>query len=160
MLQTTINGQLLLSMLIEKLLIQIPDSILLQTNTDGATLKFKREYIPIYEKICKEWELLTKLTLEYAEYKAMYIWDVNNYISIYTDDKAKCKGRFEWEDLQNHKYTHLHKNKSNLIVAKAIFNYFVNGINPEIYLKSNTNIFDYCSGVKIKGDWNITITMD
>ena len=153
-LQTTINGQLLLSMLVEKLLIQIPGSVLLQTNTDGATFKFKKEYLPIYEQICKKWEELTKLTLEYADYKAMYIWDVNNYISVYTDDKAKCKGRFEWEDLEKHKYSHLHKNKSNLIVAKAIFNYFVNGIDPETYLKSSTNIFDYCSGVKIKGAWH------
>ena len=152
-LQTTINGQLLLSMLVEKLLIEIPNAVLLQTNTDGATFRFKKEYLPIYEEICKEWEKLTKLTLEYADYKAMYIWDVNNYISVYTDGKAKCKGRFEWEDLEKHKYSHLHKNKSNLIVAKAIYNYFVNGIDPETYLKSSTNIFDYCSGVKIKGDW-------
>jgi len=151
--QTTINGQLLLSMLIEKLLVQIPDALLLQTNTDGATLKFKKEYLPIYEQICKEWEINTKLTLEFADYKAMYIWDVNNYISVYTDGKAKCKGRFEWEDLENHKYSHLHKNKSNLIVAKTIFNYFVNGIDPETYINSNKNIFDYCGGVKIKGDW-------
>jgi hypothetical protein len=152
-LQTTINGQLMLSMLVEDLLVNIPDSVLLQTNTDGATLQFDKKYVDKYDEICKEWEKKTKLVLEFADYSAMYIWDVNNYISVYTDGNTKCKGRFEWEDLQNHKYTHLHKNKSHLIVAKAIFNYFVNGIDPEEYLKSNTNIYDYCAGVKIKGDW-------
>lgn len=151
--QTTINGQLLLSMLVEKLLIKIPESILLQTNTDGATFKFKKEYLPLYEEICKEWEGITKLVLEYADYKAMFISDVNNYISVYTNGKTKCKGRFEWEDLQNHKYTHLHKNKSHLVVAKAVYNYYVNGIEPEEYLKTNKNILDYCAGVKIKGNW-------
>jgi hypothetical protein len=151
--QTTINGQLLLSMLVEKLLIKIPESILLQTNTDGATFKFKKEYLPLYEEICKEWEGITKLVLEYADYKAMFISDVNNYISVYTNGKTKCKGRFEWEDLQNHKYTHLHKNKSHLVVAKAVYNYYVNDIEPEEYLKTNKNILDYCAGVKIKGNW-------
>jgi len=151
--ETTINGQLLITMLVEDLLINIPEAKLLQTNTDGATLYFSKKYVNIYESICKNWEKITKLTLEFADYKAMYVWDINNYISIYTDGNYKCKGRFEWEDLANHKYTHLHKNKSFLIIPKAIFNYFVNDIDPETFLKENQNIFDYCGGVKIKGDW-------
>ena len=151
--QTTINGQLLLSMLVEDLLINIPESVLLQTNTDGATLQFDKKYIDVYNQICKAWEEKTKLVLEFADYSAMYIWDVNNYISVYTNGATKCKGRFEWEDLENHKYTHLHKNKSHLIVAKTIYNYFVNGIDPEKYLKEHKNIYDFCAGVKIKGEW-------
>lgn len=151
--QTTINGQLLISMLVEDILINIPDSVLLQTNTDGATFQFDKQYLNVYESICKKWEEKTKLVLEFADYSAMYIWDVNNYISVYTNGSTKCKGRFEWEDLQKHKYTHLHKNKSHLIVAKAVYNYFINGIEPAEYIKSNTNIYDYCAGVRIKGDW-------
>ena len=63
------------------------------------------------------------------------------------DGKSKCKGRFEYKDLA------LHKNKSFLIIPKAIHAYFVDGIKPEDYLEQNQNIFDYCGGVKIKGDW-------
>ncbi len=151
--QTTINGQLLITMLVEELLLTIPESVLLQTNTDGATLMFNESYLDVYNQICRKWEEVTKLTLEFADYKAMYIWDVNNYIAVYTDGKTKCKGRFEWEDLQNHKYTHLHKNKSFLIIAKAIYAYFVNDILPETFLLNNRNIFDYCGGAKIKGEW-------
>lgn len=151
--QTTVNGQLLLTMLVENLLLNIPEAQLLQTNTDGATLRFNKKYLSVYENICKEWEKITKLTLEFADYKAMYIWDVNNYFSIKTDGTPKCKGRFEWEDLEKHKYTHLHKNKSHLIIAKAVFNYFVNNIPPEVYLQNNRNIYDYCAGIKGKGDW-------
>ena len=151
--QTTINGQLLISMLVEDILVNVPDSVLLQTNTDGATFQFDKKYIETYNQICKAWEEKTKLVLEFADYSAMYIWDVNNYISLYTNGATKCKGRFEWEDLQNHKYTHLHKNKSHLIVAKAIYNYFINGIEPEKYVKEHNNIYDFCAGVKIKGDW-------
>lgn len=151
--QTTINGQLLLTMLVEDLLLNIPGVELLQTNTDGATMRFSKQYLSKYEEICKAWEKKTRLTLEFADYKSMYIWDVNNYIAVYTNGKAKCKGRFEWEDLEKHKYTHLHKNKSFLIIPKAIYNYFVKGIPPERYLIENRNIYDYCAGAKIKGDW-------
>lgn len=151
--QTTINGQLLLLMLVEDLL-TIPGSTLLQTNTDGATFMLPKQYEPLYFEKCKEWEAITKLTLEFADYSKMIIADVNNYIAVYTNGKTKCKGRFEWEELQNHKYTHIHKNKSHLIVAKAVYNYFVKGISPEEYLRSNRNILDYCAGVKIKGAWH------
>lgn len=151
--QTTINGQLMLTMLVEELLISLDSAQLLQTNTDGATLRIKRTDIAKYDEICKRWEELTKLTLEFVDYSAMYIWDVNNYIAVYADGKKspKCKGRFEWEDLQNHKPSHLHKNKSYLIVSKAIFNYFINNIPPEKFLQENRNIFDYCAGERIKG---------
>lgn len=151
--QTTINGQLLITMLVEELLLTIPGSKLLQTNTDGATLMFDKKYLDIYNSICKSWEAKTRLTLEFADYQAMYIWDVNNYIAVYTDGKTKCKGRFEWEDLAKHKYTHLNKNKSFLIVAKAIYAFFVDNILPEQFLQNNRNIYDYCGGVKIKGNW-------
>lgn len=151
--ETTINGQLLITMLVEDLLLNIPDAQLLQTNTDGATFRFPKAHLPTYNAICKSWEEKTKLTLEFADYSAMYIWDVNNYIAQYTSGKTKCKGRFEWEELQNHKVTHLYKNKSHLIVSKALFNYFINDIPPEKYLAENRNIYDYCAGIRIKGDW-------
>ncbi len=151
--ETTINGQLLITMLVEQWILNIPEAQLLQTNTDGATLRFPKEYLPVYEEICKAWEITTKLTLEFADYQAMYIWDVNNYIGHYTSGKVKCKGRFEWEDLQNHKVSHLSKNKSHLIVSKALFNYFIHDIPPEKYISENRNIYDYCAGIRVKGDW-------
>lgn len=151
--QTTINGQLLLTMLVEELLIEFPDATLLQTNTDGATLKFKKSDEARYYEICKAWEVKTQLILEYADYSKMVIRDVNNYIGVYTNGKVKCKGSFEWEDLQNNKPSHLHKNKSHLIIPKAIYAYFVNDILPEQYLQDNRNIFDYCGAAKAKGDW-------
>ena len=86
--QTTINGQLLITMLVEDLLMHIPSAQLLQTNTDGATLKFNKKYLNSYENICKEWEKITKLTLEFADYKTMYIWDVNYGVPI---KKLSCE---------------------------------------------------------------------
>jgi hypothetical protein len=47
----------------------------------------------------------------------------------------------------------LHKNKSYKIIPETIYNYFIHGIDPEKYLKSSKNIFDFCAGKKILGDW-------
>jgi hypothetical protein len=143
----TVNGQLLLSMLYEMITTRIPNCQPLMQNTDGLEFDIDEKDEELFFAICKEWEELTQLQLESVEYKKMIIGDVNNYIAIYSDGKTKCKGRFEFEELP------LHKNKSNLVIPKAWFEYFVNGIDPKDYLKSNKNIFDYCTGSKIKGNW-------
>ena len=57
------------------------------------------------------------------------------------------KGRFDFHELA------LHKNKSKLIIPKAIYSYFIHDILPEEYLNKNKNILDYCIGGKSKGNW-------
>lgn len=148
----TINGQLSLVMLYEMLAEGIPGSVPLMQNTDGLEMMIPKQHKQKYLDICAEWEKTTKLQLEHDEYKKIILADVNNYIAINTAGKAKCKGRFEFDNLA------LHKNKSFLIIPKAIYNYFVNDIPPEKYLADNRNIFDYCGGVKIKGDWEFVQT--
>jgi hypothetical protein len=106
-----------------------------------------------YMDICTMWENITKLSLEHDQYKKMIIRDVNNYIAISTNDKVKCKGAFEWEDLHKKKVAVFHKNKSFLIIPKAIYAYFVNGVKPEDFLAQNQSIQDYCAGVKSKSGW-------
>ena len=151
--QITINGQLLLSMLYEMLCEAIPDAKPLMQNTDGLEMMIPVTAITTYMNICHRWELLTKLQLEHDEYTKMIIGDVNNYIAVNKKGKVKCKGRFEWEDLDKKKIAILHKNKSFLIIPKAIHAYFVDGIKPEDFIAQNKNIFDYCAGVKAKQGW-------
>jgi len=143
----TINGQLSLTMLYEMICEEIPGAIPLMQNTDGLETMIPREYVDRYMDICARWEKRTMLQLEHDTYSKIILGDVNNYIAITENGKAKSKGRFEYKDLA------LHKNKSFLIIPKAIQAYFVDGIKPEDYLAQNQNIFDYCGGVKIKGDW-------
>ena len=143
----TINGQLSLSMLYEMICEEIPNAVPLMQNTDGLETMIPREYVDKYMEICKRWEDITQLQLEHDTYSKIILGDVNNYIAVTEDGKSKCKGRFEYSNLA------LHKNKSFLIIPKAIHAYFVDGIQPEDFLAANQNIFDYCGGVKIKGDW-------
>lgn len=173
----TINGQLSLALLYEMICEGIPEAVPLMQNTDGLETIIPKDKIEKYYEICKEWETLTKLELEHDKYQKLVLGDVNNYIavheykevskevydqhitsnSIYLSKQegeryyiaaTKCKGRFEFDNLA------LHKNKSFLIIPKAIYNYFVKGIDPEKYLLEQKNIFDFCAGKKIKGSWD------
>jgi len=172
----TINGQLSLMMLYEQIMERIPGAIPLLQNTDGVETVIPIEYKDEYMEICKEWEDLTSLNLEHDEYQKMILADVNNYIGINTfvevditkwreikqanphylfkvdNNKfsfapVKLKGRFDFHDLQ------LHKNKSKLVIPKALYEYFVNNTLPEEYIETNRNILDYCIGSKSKGSW-------
>ena len=144
----TINGQLSLTMLYEMICEEIPNALPLMQNTDGLETMIPKQYEDKYMEICRRWEKITNLQLEHDKYSKIILGDVNNYIAITEDGKSKCKGRFEFANLA------MHKNKSFLVIPKAIHAYFVDGIKPEDFIKSITNIFDFCGGVKIKGDWN------
>jgi hypothetical protein len=143
----TINGQLSLTMLYEMICEEIPNALPLMQNTDGLETMIPKQYVDKYMEICERWEKITNLQLEHDKYSKIILGDVNNYIAITEDGKSKCKGRFEFANLA------MHKNKSFLVIPRAIHAYFVDGIKPEDFIKSNTNIFDFCGGVKIKGDW-------
>jgi hypothetical protein len=175
--QVTINGQLTLAMLYEMICEEIPNAVPLLQNTDGLETMIPREYEEKYYEICKQWEEITNLKLEHDKYDKIILGDVNNYIAVsmpkrvdydtilgirqdfphypttrvmpgvYEYTAVKCKGRFEFADLA------LHKNKSHLVISKGIFYYLVHGIDPRDFLQSQTNIFDFCAGKKIRGDW-------
>ena len=151
--QITINGQLSLSMLYEMICEQIPEAVPLMQNTDGLETLIPTDKVDKYHEICRKWEIMTQLNLEHDEYSKLIIADVNNYMAVYKNGKTKCKGKFEWEELEKKKVSILHKNKSFLVVPKAVYAYFTKGVMPEDFLAQDNNIFNYCAGVKAKGGW-------
>jgi hypothetical protein len=82
----TLNGQMLLCKAIEMVL-SLPTVEILMANTDGFEFIIDREYEALAEAKCKEWEDITGLTLEGDTYTKMVISDVNNYFSIYEENK-------------------------------------------------------------------------
>ena len=172
----TLNGQLSLMMLYDMILDAIPEAFGLLQNTDGVEIRIPRDKKDLYLKVCEDWESITQLNLEHDTYQKLILGDVNNYIAV-NDFKSvdittwrkvkeenphylfkvkgsefmyapvKLKGRFNFHSLA------LHKNKSKLVVPKAIYNYFVKDVLPEDYLQKNKNILDYCIGMKSKGAW-------
>jgi hypothetical protein len=145
----TLNGQLLLTMFME-MMSEVGYSI--NCNTDGIISMIKRDKIERYYEICKEWETLTSLELEHETYEKYISYDINNFIGLTTAGESKCKGRFEFKPMLEQKVNVLHKNKSELIVAKAIHDYFVKGISIEDTIYNHTNIFDFCIGERSQWD--------
>jgi len=148
--QTTINGQLMLTMLAEKLVDSIPDLTMIQVNTDGLTVKMLKSSEALYDTICKQWEKDTNLILEYALYSKMWIRDVNNYGALYTNGKVKLKGAFEIEK-------EYHKDPSDKIVAIALNEFYVNDTPIEQTIYNHTNIFDFCKRFKASHGWKSEI---
>ena len=77
----TINGQLTLCMLVERLK-EIDSVEIIMVNTDGLEFIVDREHTEEVERICKEFETFTKIPLESSEYVKLCINNVNNYIGV------------------------------------------------------------------------------
>ncbi len=140
----TINGQLLLAMLIEEIVDNIECEVL-QVNTDGITIKIENKDRELVMKLCSEWELMTKLELEYKDYLKMIIQDVNNYCALDVKLNIKSKGLFEITK-------EFHKDTSFKIVPIALQRYFIENIPILETLHSHKNIYDFCGRAKFKKD--------
>jgi len=137
----TINGQLSLCMLAEKLL-EIDGLSIIMANTDGLTYTCPRDNAHLAEQVCDDWCELTKLELESVEYKMMAISDVNNYVATY-DGGVKCKGRFVYQGLG------WHQNHSNLIIPMAAVKHITEGVDIDAFIRSHSDVFDFMSRTKV-----------
>lgn len=97
LIQTTVSGQLAILMLIERL--EASGIEIVSANTDGIVTYYPRDRRDDVDAIAYEWELDTGYELEDTYYKSIHCRDVNNYIAIKLDGKAKGKGIFADEGL-------------------------------------------------------------
>lgn len=141
-----INGQLLLLMLAEKLT-QIGCRIV-QANTDGLFVLLKKDVYSKVNSICREWEQLTKLTLEEDRFKAMYQYAINDYFAITEDNKVKEKGMFITA-------VKLGKGLTPKIIPKAVISFFKDGIPVEDTIKNCTDIRDFLMSEKTGKQWHV-----
>ena len=144
--KTTIAGQLFISMWVERMVEVSPELVILQTNTDGITIKIPREKLELIRQVNQQLTKETSLVIEEAFYSKMCIRDVNNYIAVYEDstkehEHIKLKGDFEVDK-------EYHKDPSMRIVPLAVKNYFVYGIPVEETIKENRDIFNFCMQLK------------
>ena len=139
----TINGQLSICMWLDMLMQKLNGTEVVSLNTDGLVIRYLRSEDHIYEAVCKEWENKVKLQLEFADYSAMYIRDVNNYIAVYENGKTKNKGAYEYKDLPHH------KDQSMLVVPKAAEAAMVKGQSIEEFIMSHSDKWDFMKRCKV-----------
>lgn len=110
MIQTTLTGQLSLLMLIEAL--EHRGVKVVSANTDGIVIKCPRARYESVTKLIHRWEKITNLETEETRYRSLYSRDVNSYIAIKEDGKAKTKGMFATSSIA--------KNPQNEICVEAV----------------------------------------
>ena len=135
----TINGQLFLLMLIEKLVLN--GFKIISANTDGIIALVETDKEELYYKLCKEWEYETSFNLEYTKYKKYIRRDVNNYITIKENDKIKQKGIF-------HTDLDLKKGFDKPIVSIALYEFFINNKSIKETILNHKDIYDFCTSKK------------
>lgn len=152
----TVNGQLLLLKLAELLKKYVPSLMFYQLNTDGVTIGYDPKDAVGVEEAMTRWKNRTRLKLEDKYYSKMVIVDVNNYLAIDTKGGVKRKGLFGYSLNPEDKEMDYHKNPSELIVPKALEKYFVDGIDVKETIMKHDDIYDFCLGVKIKRDFELS----
>ena len=161
--QITINGQLMLAMLVEWLL-TVPSVQIIQANTDGITYRIHENDISRAVEIEKQWQDFTKLVLEETEYSDMWIRDVNNYVAKPVTASGsneppalKQKGAY-WHPEPGDRYFDSiseaqppawHKDLGNLVSIKAAIAAMVYGIDPEMFIRFHNDPFDFMLQIKV-----------
>lgn len=172
-----INGQLLLLMLAEKLT-QVGCRII-QANTDGLFVLLKKNNYQQINTICRNWEQLTKLTLEEERFEAMYQYAINDYIAVttlYPDMKKRfLSGETIIRKSTKKPYTCIEeiqedfiktkgmfitkvllgKGLSAKIIPEAIIKYFVDGIPVEQTIKECKDIKKFLMSEKTGKQWHV-----
>ena len=153
----TVNGQLLMAMLAEQVM-AVAGVTIIQANTDGITCRVHKSVREHFMVICKAWEALTKLTLEYVDYERMFVRDVNNYIGDYGKGKLKRIGAYGHMTPLEDPYTRevqWHKNHSSLVVQKAAEAALVRGENPVDFINACTDPYLFMRSVKVPKSYQL-----
>jgi hypothetical protein len=141
MIRTTLTGQLSLLMLIEVLdKIGIP---VVSANTDGIVIKCPVGSKDKLDAVIARWESHTKLETEETVYDALYSRDVNNYIAITKDGKAKAKGVYGNPGLS--------KNPQNTICSEAVITYLSKFIPVEVTVRDCKDITKFLTLRTVNG---------
>lgn len=150
--QITVNGQLLLAMLVEWIL-TVPTVQILQANTDGITYRIHRACEAQAVALEKHWEQYTHLVLEATEYDKMWLRDVNNYIARSLDGALKQKGAYWFprifpDDISNAQPPAWHKDLSGQIIIMAAVEHMTRGVDIAEYIYAHDEPFDFMCRAK------------
>ena len=152
MYQVTINGQLFLLMLIEKL--ELAGIHVISANTDGIVTIVPRELEQTADDICHWWEKHLGLELEFTYYTKYVTEGVNSYLTIKRGGNNKFKGRMNpkmfLEDLS--------KGYNSPIVAKCVTEYFINGTPVMETLRNAKSILDFCRTQNVNHKYRLEFT--
>lgn len=156
LIQVTITGQLVLLMLIE--MIEEFGIRVLSANTDGILIKCPKAQYDDLNAIIQKWESITAFETEETQYRAVYSKDVNNYLAIKTDGKAKGKGLYTcpWNGItEGPPVFKLQKNPSTTIVIEAVINLLRDGAPLTTTIRNCKDIRKFTAVRTVTGGANV-----
>jgi hypothetical protein len=123
-----ISGQLYLVDLIEKLE-RVPNFRLIQSNTDGLIVSYDEIFEETIKSIVAEWSARTGFKMGFDELDQIVQKDVNNYVVRRADGTIDPGDDLKGAYVVNYGGGDF-KNKSLVIVAKAVVAYLLDGVPP------------------------------
>lgn len=141
--RTTLTGQLMLLMLIE--LMEMSGIEVVSANTDGIVLKIPAHLEWVAKSNVAWWERVTGMEMEESNYRALHSRDVNNYVAITTEGKAKRKGVFGESGMNKNK----HPDKD--ICAEAVVAFLKDGTPIERTVQDCFDIRKFVQVRNVKG---------
>ena len=136
--QVTINGQLMVMMVVEAL--ELDGIHVVSANTDGIIVKLPRDKEEDFKRITDDWCAQNKLGADSERYKLFVTRDINNYFDIQSNDKVEYKGGLDPKQYLKD----LKKGYDMPVVAKAVFEYFAHDTPVMETLRNHKDILDFC----------------
>ena len=136
--QVTINGQLMVMMVIESL--ELAGIHVISANTDGIIVKLYKNKEEQFKQITDEWCAFNKMTADSERYKLFITRDINNYLNVQSNNIIEFKGALDPKQYLKD----LKKGYDMPIVAIAVFEYLVNNVPVMTTLRNHKDILDFC----------------
>lgn len=126
--RVTINGQMYLFMLIERVV--AAGATVLSANTDGITVRIDRVHMDAMKAAAKTWEAELNFELEYVEYASIFRRDVNDYMAVTVDGKIKYKGAINSDGGKG----------DGTVIKKAAEAFLLHGVPPDVTIQSQESV--------------------
>ncbi len=138
----------------------IPNSRILQTNTDGILVYMQKQYYNKLKNLINEFEVATNFKFEFDEDDRIWQFNVNNYIAVDIDGNDKLKGKtFNVEIWQ--RGTNKVRPLGYHVITKAQYEFYVNKKNPVEFLLKHENVNDFAmNATKGKTYFKMVHTID
>lgn len=136
-----VGGQLLILELAEHICHDFPSVRVLQLNTDGIMIECDKSDLVGINKLIEESQERTRLSYEEDAISEIWQKDVNNYVMRFEDGHYKTKGAYFKEGVSTAGAFSI--NNDFNIVKKAIFEYFANGVEPEVTIANCNDLSQF-----------------
>ena len=120
---------------------------IISANTDGIMVKVYDKDKKLFDEITKNWQEKTKMSADSDVLHCLIARDINNYIALFRTEKngvKKLKTEFKGAMNPDMYRIDLQKGYDKPIIAKAVYEYFINKIPVMETIQNCTNILDFC----------------